>query len=417
MPEIGADPEQLDELAHQIRRTASELGSCTRRLDGSVRSADWKGRDADRFRSGWSAHRGALGAACDSLNGLAATLSSNAQQQRSTSQAEPTAAAPGVTPAALPERTEVWGIELGGGAGLIAGLGGSLRIDDMPGPTSRVTVQQHGSVGAAAGMGGSIETKGGSSSGPGAALGADVSGVATMSSTWIVPDDDAVGFGQDRATEAAMDLIPGMQTTRSVVQGLLGNGPPAPAEQTFVAGVVFSGVLKASAGPFKGKGEMGGSAQIGIRQRGDETSLVAITAGAGAGQLSGILFGSSAPAAIDLTTRTDIEVFPAHDGVRKIVITTTTISGDDAMATSTTILVDDDKAGDSLDEAWDHLSRGDLVGAADSLSDLPDAVIGTGTSVTGGGVTTTAKGASATAADGPRASGSYEGTHTIIDWD
>ena len=139
----------------------------------------------------------------------------------------------------------MWGIELGGGAGLIAGMGGSLRIDDMPGPTSRVTVQQHESVGAAAGVGGSVETRGGSSHGPAATLSGDVSGVATMSSTWVVPDDDAVGFGQDRATEAAIDLFPGMQTTRSVVQGLLGKGPPAPAEQTVVAGVVFSGVLVA----------------------------------------------------------------------------------------------------------------------------------------------------------------------------
>lgn len=53
MAQLGADVEQLDDLARLFNQSAEQLGTIISQLDGCVGSVWWQGPDADVFRNEW----------------------------------------------------------------------------------------------------------------------------------------------------------------------------------------------------------------------------------------------------------------------------------------------------------------------------------------------------------------------------
>ena len=412
MAEIGADPDQLDSLAAELARVATSLGSSGSHLDRALTATPWWGPDARRFRAGWQAQRSSLRSAAGTLHAAARRLLEEATGQRAASDS---------TDARLPVpvqplRSERWQLGFGGGAGIDVGLRGELTIDDLPGPNSRVTLELDASAGASAGAGGGVELHGADAIGSEGRADAEAAVVSSSSSTWVVADDEASGFARDRATDATVDLVPGMATARSGIQALLGRTPPPPESRTAVLGVALGATASGALGPLAGRLNDTSTAQVGVRRRGEETSLVLHLEGTGAARLPGLLFGEAAPRTGSMAIDSDIEVFPAHDGTRTIVITTTSQQGAEAVRTTSRITLDDAAAGTVLDDAWGHLRHGDLDRAVDLLGKLDDSIESVQVSAVAGEATGATHGASLTASDGARSQGSFEATHRVIDW-
>jgi hypothetical protein len=412
MAEIGADPEQLDSLADELQRAAAALSASGGSLDRRLQGASWWGPDARRFRVGWQGQRGSLRAAADTLASTARRLRAEAGEQRAASEAT----SPGSVAPSMPLSSERWQLDLGAGAGIDLGAQGSLTVDDLPGPTSRVTLELDGAIGGGAGLGGGVELHGADALGGEARADAGAAVVSSGSATWVVADDEAVGFGRARAVEAAIDLVPGMATARSGLQSLLGHSPPSPESRTAMVGVALTVTAAGAAGPLSGRARGTTTAQIGVRRRGEDTSLVLHLEGAGAATLPGLLFGEPAARRDAAAVESDVEVFPARGGTRTVVITSTSLHGDEAVRLLTTIQLDDAAAGSALEAAWDDLARGDVDDAADRLRHLDDAVRSVQLVSEDGEVSSTAHGATVTAGDGPRAEGGAELTHRRIDW-
>jgi hypothetical protein len=412
MAEIGADPDQLDSLAAEVDRVATSLGSSGGRLDRALAAAPWWGPDARRFRADWQAQRGSLRSAADSLHGAARALLAEAAGQRAASESTD-----GRLPEPVqPKRSERWQLGFGGGAGIDAELRGELTIDDLPGPTSRVTLELDAAAGASAGAGGGVELHGVDAIGSEGRADVEASVVSSSSATWVVADDEAPGFARARAAEAAIDLVPGMATARSGIQAVLGRTPPPPESRTALLGVALGATASGALGPLAGRLNDTSTAQVGVRRRGDGTSLVLHLEGTGAARLPGLLFGESAPHTGSMAIDADIEVFPAHDGTRTVVITTTSLQGDEAVRATSRITLDDAAAGTVLEDTWEHLRRGDLDRAVEQMGDLDGAVKSVQVSAVSGQATGATHGASLTASDGARAQGNVEATHRVIRW-
>lgn len=79
----GADPDELDRLADQFTAAAARITSIQAALTPQINASPWAGRNADRFRSAWSAeHRRTFVAAAAFLADGARDLGDNADQQR-----------------------------------------------------------------------------------------------------------------------------------------------------------------------------------------------------------------------------------------------------------------------------------------------------------------------------------------------
>ncbi|MET0910817.1 MAG: C2 family cysteine protease, partial [Ilumatobacteraceae bacterium] len=87
MAQLGADVEQLDQLAKTMDATSQRLAGAAQSTSASVASVQWLGPDADEFRVWWR-RSGAvqLTGAADWLRELGATLRQQATQQRRTSE-------------------------------------------------------------------------------------------------------------------------------------------------------------------------------------------------------------------------------------------------------------------------------------------------------------------------------------------
>jgi uncharacterized protein YukE len=84
---VGADVEQLDALARDLRAAADQLESLTRSLGGRITAAPWSGRDATAFRHEWQGrHAAAVRSAQEALRAAAGVVTTNAAQQRQASQ-------------------------------------------------------------------------------------------------------------------------------------------------------------------------------------------------------------------------------------------------------------------------------------------------------------------------------------------
>lgn len=79
----GADPDQLDGLASDLRQFAEQLQGAHGTVSSRVRNTSWRGPAADRFRQGWeSGLSSKLSAAATSLAAASDQLRREADQQR-----------------------------------------------------------------------------------------------------------------------------------------------------------------------------------------------------------------------------------------------------------------------------------------------------------------------------------------------
>ncbi len=84
----GADVEALRSLSAQLGSQADDLDSVARRLMARVDGTQWRGPDAERFRSDWNQrHSSAIRNAAIALRGAAESARTNASQQDSASSA------------------------------------------------------------------------------------------------------------------------------------------------------------------------------------------------------------------------------------------------------------------------------------------------------------------------------------------
>lgn len=88
MAQLGADVEQLDQLARTFNEEAGKIQQAVSRISGQVNGVWWKGPDADRFRNEWEGtYRNQLQRIADELRQQATKVRNQAQQQRQTSAA------------------------------------------------------------------------------------------------------------------------------------------------------------------------------------------------------------------------------------------------------------------------------------------------------------------------------------------
>jgi hypothetical protein len=83
---VGADPEQLDALGNQMSTCADRLDTIRGEISSLLNHSHWEGADADDFRGAWyHRHSGLLNSAAHATRDGAATLHTNATQQREAS--------------------------------------------------------------------------------------------------------------------------------------------------------------------------------------------------------------------------------------------------------------------------------------------------------------------------------------------
>lgn len=87
---VGADAEQLDLVARQLRQAAAGLDDQVATLDSTLRSVAWVGGVATRFMSNWNvASRPRLASASSFLRDAAVSLDQNGRDQRLASAVQP----------------------------------------------------------------------------------------------------------------------------------------------------------------------------------------------------------------------------------------------------------------------------------------------------------------------------------------
>jgi len=87
MAQLGLDPEQMGALQKSLQRDAGTIRTLARQLDGQLRSAWWRGTDADRFRADWDGnHRAHLEKVAAALESAAKVVATNIAQQTQASQ-------------------------------------------------------------------------------------------------------------------------------------------------------------------------------------------------------------------------------------------------------------------------------------------------------------------------------------------
>ena len=78
----GADVQQLKDLGSKLQAGASEIETQKSNLNKALHGTDWKGPDAERFRSEWdSNHMTQLSKVADALKEAGQKAKQNADQQ------------------------------------------------------------------------------------------------------------------------------------------------------------------------------------------------------------------------------------------------------------------------------------------------------------------------------------------------
>lgn len=85
MARLGLDPAAMAKVSGQMRAEAAKIGSASSKLDGTLRSTWWEGRDAATFKGEWDGHRKALRQVEQALNEAAKRIDRNIQQQEQAS--------------------------------------------------------------------------------------------------------------------------------------------------------------------------------------------------------------------------------------------------------------------------------------------------------------------------------------------
>jgi uncharacterized protein YukE len=94
---LGADPQQLRELAKEFSRASQRLRNVGSDLTQRInRPGGWNGQDADRFRHQWnSSHRPTITSACKGFDDAATLLLRNAEEQEKASSSSSLGGGPG----------------------------------------------------------------------------------------------------------------------------------------------------------------------------------------------------------------------------------------------------------------------------------------------------------------------------------
>ncbi|OBF29131.1 WXG100 family type VII secretion target [Mycobacterium sp. ACS4331] len=83
---IGQDVEQVQRLATQLNSKAGDIENVISQLSSAVNSVEWKGQDAERFKSDWqSQHLPQLKKVVEALKNASQTAKRNAAEQQQTS--------------------------------------------------------------------------------------------------------------------------------------------------------------------------------------------------------------------------------------------------------------------------------------------------------------------------------------------
>lgn len=192
----GVDPAQLEQLGSDIDARQARLTDLAEALGGIVTQADWRGPDADAFRTQWSGTMvGLFAQAADQLRRHAEEARSNAEEQDAASSASEGAGG---------------GIPHGADDGVSAGAGGAIGAA-VGGPL-------HGTIGAA--LGGTIGASlGGAAVGgaTGGAAGAAIGGAALDSTAALGGSAAAASAGiGERARPAVEPIIRFLPRFRSL---------------------------------------------------------------------------------------------------------------------------------------------------------------------------------------------------------
>ena len=82
----GADVQQLKDLGGKLQAGATEIENQKSNLDKVLKGTDWKGPDAERFRSEWDGnHMTQLAKVADALKEAGQKAKKNADQQEQAS--------------------------------------------------------------------------------------------------------------------------------------------------------------------------------------------------------------------------------------------------------------------------------------------------------------------------------------------
>ena len=82
----GADVDQLRQLGNKLKAGAENIEQQRSQLKGALDGTDWKGPDADKFRSEWdSQHASNLKKVADALREAGDRAQKNAEQQQQAS--------------------------------------------------------------------------------------------------------------------------------------------------------------------------------------------------------------------------------------------------------------------------------------------------------------------------------------------
>lgn len=403
--ELGADPEQLRDLAAAMRAEAERTQESIRRVTVSVRSASWRGHDAERFKSTWGHHERVIRSATDQLEDAAEDLERNAAEQLRASDAgtDTTNTAPTPTPVApiagtaptsfmestsrdpgppplgdpLPLRTESW--EIGGALATGLGIAGTARITVMELPGGRFAVWLEDVDAVTASVGASVDV--GMDGGPGLELGADADGELAVHTrdAWYVDSEGLPGLLTRlglREFIGAGTLSPGVPGGSGGSGGsggdlgfvfekatdFLGLSAPEPvvSERLITLGGT-AGVSAAVGIPLLGaSGAVAES--IGTRERGGDLALVV---GASADYSTKVPSGGpSGGKSVEM----EIPV-GGRDAGHMVVTTTEKVAGGERLERAVYRFNSDDSAGHARDAAR-AVGSGDADGAGDALAAL-----------------------------------------------
>lgn len=426
MAQLGADVEQLREFSRELLGTSDRLRGSHIRLDRAVRGCAWSGPDAVVFRERWSGEADHLSRASLLLRRVASALERNATEQEHASAGD--VSAPPLTEALvgdpLPARVETLHLGVQLAAGLGAGSDASMRVADLPGPQSLVSVEMGGHLIAGAGVGGGSEasvqdtTLGGK-----LAAGAKITAGGSHERSWYVDDDGAAAFGIRRAAEMALDT----QATASplgrlldlgadTIQRVFSGAPPEPDVVTTLIGGSFAATATATFGAGVADTDARMQLQMGTRRRGENTSLLVVSEGEGSAAFLGPVLGDSAPHELSGSQRIELEVFPSGASGRTAVLTGVRETGSTATAHRVQVQLDDSVVATQLRESLQDLRSGNPVGAAGRLYGLGDGVQSITFTSLEGAVDSFEAGTSTEVGGGPEAVFALKAERSVIDY-
>ncbi|CAM3656374.1 WXG100 family type VII secretion target [Mycobacterium frederiksbergense] len=86
MAMVGADVEQLNQLSAQLNNKANDIQNVISQLTSAINSVEWKGNDANRFRSDWQGqYVSQLKQVVSALQTASQNAKRNAQEQQTAS--------------------------------------------------------------------------------------------------------------------------------------------------------------------------------------------------------------------------------------------------------------------------------------------------------------------------------------------